>query len=60
MFTKHVLSKWTANSVNILWESQKKDIWSMIALENDDQLRQRMAWALSQILVVTPNQVCNV
>lgn len=29
----------------------------MIALESNDQLRQRMAWALSQILVVTPNQI---
>ena len=29
----------------------------MIALESSDQLRQRMAWALSQILVVTPDQV---
>jgi hypothetical protein len=25
--------------------------------EGNDQFRQRMAWALSQILVVTPNQV---
>ena len=29
----------------------------MIALESDDQLRQRMAWALSQIMVITPKQV---
>jgi hypothetical protein len=33
----------------------------MIATEVDgegaDQFRQRMAWALSQIIVVTPNQV---
>lgn len=36
---------------------QKKDVWNMIALTEADQLRQRMAWALSQIIVVTPNQV---
>jgi len=31
----------------------------MIALSDDtkDQLRQRVAWALSQILVITPNQI---
>jgi uncharacterized protein (DUF1800 family) len=31
----------------------------MVALEAPDQLRQRVAWALSQILVVTPNQIDN-
>jgi len=40
---------------------QKKSVWSMIALEMDgvgaDQFRQRIAWALSQILVVSPLQV---
>lgn len=35
---------------------QKTKVWTMIALEKDDQLRQRMAWALSQIVtVVAPN-----
>jgi cullin-associated NEDD8-dissociated protein 1 len=29
----------------------------MVTLSAQDQLRQRMAWALSQILVVSPNQV---
>ena len=29
----------------------------MIVLEEEDQLRQRVAWALSQILVVTSNQI---
>jgi uncharacterized protein (DUF1800 family) len=29
----------------------------MVALSAPDQLRQRMAWALSQVLVVTPNQI---
>ena len=29
----------------------------MVFLNAKDQLRQRMAWALSQILVITPNQI---
>jgi len=29
----------------------------MITLSSQDQLRQRMAWALSQILIVTPKQI---
>ena len=29
----------------------------MISLSPQDQLRQRMAWALSQILIVTPKQI---
>ena len=32
----------------------------MIALDSNDQLRQRMAWALSQILVITPNQIADI
>jgi hypothetical protein len=38
---------------------QKENVWSMIALDAPDQLRQRVAWALSQIFVVTPNQIDN-
>ena len=37
--------------------NQKSNLWAMVALEAPDQLRQRVAWALSQILVVTPNQI---
>jgi len=36
---------------------QKGNAWSQIALEANDQLRQRVAWALSQLLVVTPKQI---
>ena len=41
---------------------QKESVWSMIALSDStvDQLRQRVAWALSQILVITQNQIENV
>jgi hypothetical protein len=34
--------------------AQKKNVWTQIALEANDQLRQRVAWALAQILVVSP------
>ena len=40
-------------------ERQKSNVWSMVALESSDQLRQRMGWALSQILAISPNQVSN-
>ena len=36
---------------------QKKDVSNAIFLKSSDQLRQRVAFALSQILVVTPIQV---
>ncbi len=39
-----------ANPVNR--QEQKSIIWNTIAIDGDDQLRQRMAWALSQIFVV--------
>eukprot|EP00586_Coscinodiscus_wailesii_P017163 CAMPEP_0172518280 /NCGR_PEP_ID=MMETSP1066-20121228/290722_1 /TAXON_ID=671091 /ORGANISM="Coscinodiscus wailesii, Strain CCMP2513" /LENGTH=2420 /DNA_ID=CAMNT_0013300633 /DNA_START=56 /DNA_END=7314 /DNA_ORIENTATION=- len=40
--------------------NQKRNTWTMIALNGNDQLRQRMAWALSQILVITPNQIADI
>jgi hypothetical protein len=36
---------------------QKRIVWTQIAFAAKDQLRQRVAWALSQILVVTPSAV---
>lgn len=36
---------------------QKKNVWVHQALYASDQLRQKMAWALSQILVVSPSDV---
>lgn len=38
-------------------EHQREHVWTMIALKSDDQLRQRVAWALSQLLVVVPTAV---
>lgn len=46
---------------NAEFASQKKSVWTMIAMnDSNDQLRQKVAWALSQILVITPNQIQNV
>ena len=39
------------------YQQQKKNAWTMPTMEAIDQLRQRVAWALSQILVITPNQI---
>ncbi|KAI2497376.1 Protein of unknown function (DUF1501) [Fragilaria crotonensis] len=36
---------------------QKRIVWTQIALGAKDQLRQRVAWALAQILVVAPTAV---
>ena len=36
---------------------QKRIVWTEIALNAKDQLRQRVAWALSQILVVSPSAI---
>jgi len=38
-------------------QTTKYSTWFMIALYEKDQLRQRMAWALSQILAVSPGAV---
>jgi hypothetical protein len=34
------------------FRDQREKIWNMIALYEEDGLRQRVAWALSQILVI--------
>lgn len=36
---------------------QKLAVWMEIALQGEDQLRQRVAFALSQILVITPSAI---
>ena len=35
-------------------DKQKQTVWIEIALKGKDQLRQKVAWALSQILVISP------
>jgi uncharacterized protein (DUF1501 family)/uncharacterized protein (DUF1800 family) len=39
------------------FSQQRKKVWTMIALQASDQLRQRVAWALSQLLVISPSDV---
>lgn len=39
------------------YPQQVRNVPYTIFLKAQDQLRQRMAWALSQILVITPNQI---
>lgn len=39
------------------FDLQKRTIWTQIALEGKDQLRQRVAWALSQILAVATKDI---
>ena len=36
-----------------VWQDKRQEIWWKNALQNSDQLRQRMAFALSQILVIS-------
>jgi hypothetical protein len=38
-------------------DTVKQSIWTRIALDAPDQLRQRMAWALSQMMVVNSNTI---
>jgi hypothetical protein len=38
-------------------EQQKTKVWTAINLFEKDQLRQRMAWALSQILTIVPGNI---
>ena len=37
--------------------TQREKTWLSVALKANDQLRQRVAWALAQVLVVVPSQV---
>lgn len=39
------------------FDAQKLSIWIYAALNAPDQLRQRIAWALSQLFVITPSDV---
>ena len=38
-------------------KSQKYAIWADVVLSAQDQLRQRMAWALAQLFAITPDDV---
>jgi len=43
---------------DVVQPNQKTNIWTEIALYENDQLRQRMAWALSQIVTTVPDVSC--
>lgn len=45
------------NNTSYRKQMQRRSIWADIALKAPDQLRQRMAHALSQILVVSPDSI---
>jgi Protein of unknown function (DUF1800) len=47
-------TRYNSTSSSSWYMEQKKIVWASQALWAPDQLRQRMAWALSQILVVSP------
>ena len=47
------------NNTSYRKQGQRNSIWADIALNAPDQLRQRMAHALSQILVVSPDSIGN-
>lgn len=39
------------------FHQQKKQIWTELAMKSPDQLRQRVAWALAQLLVVSTGDI---
>lgn len=52
-FVGALLPKASVNQAQIAFSKQKKYVWLAIALNGQDALRQRVAWTLSQILVVS-------
>ena len=38
-------------------DNQKHVVWTEVALYSDDQLRQRLAWALSQVVTTVPGNI---
>jgi len=49
-------NEFTISSSDTL-NNQKSVIWTEVALYGDDQLRQRMAWALAQIITTVPANI---
>jgi cullin-associated NEDD8-dissociated protein 1 len=64
-FASRITDDWTMSDVkydnrhtdDIPWETGKASTWVMQALSAKDQLRQRVAWGLSQIFVVSSQDV---
>ena len=42
------------NDRNREFFQQRKDVWTNIVMQSDDQVRQRVAWFLSDVLAVSP------
>jgi len=42
---------------NSEFRQQRATVWTMIALNSKDQLRQRTAWALAQLLAISPDAI---
>ena len=53
-FIPAIGDKVDAEFSNKIFYQQRASTWTTIVLSASDQLRQRMAWALAQILVVAP------
>ena len=49
-------NEFTVSSSDTL-NNQKSVVWTEVALYGDDQLRQRMAWALAQIITTVPGEI---
>ena len=64
VFTEHKAVHGTSPTFNeelMLWyvelRNGKRMVWATVALSAPDQLRQRMAWALAQVLVVNEKAI---
>jgi uncharacterized protein (DUF1800 family) len=45
--------------INVGFKQKQANVWYHLVIESNDQLRQRMAWALSQILVISATGLNN-
>jgi hypothetical protein len=50
-------SRWDRTATIQDFEAQKFSVWNTVVLYGEDQLRQRMAWALSQICAMVPGDI---
>lgn len=50
-------TRYNVTGSNSEFRQMKRTIWTTIALKAQDQLRQRVAWALSQVLVISPGSI---
>ena len=55
--TFDVRSNEHTTSSSDLFNNQKQVVWTEVALYGDDQLRQRLAWALAQVVTTVPGNI---